>query len=257
MSTRTIRSIASVAAVAAGLAALLAGCSTPTAAGPAPAAVAEAESPAPSTDAATCPNEYGGSCLGALEAGEYETTTFDPTITYRVPDGWFNAEDLPGNFWLYLQEDAKGQSSPRGGSYLGIYRNVHAAAIDCAEEWQDGVGTAPADLVAWYRSVPGLIVSEPLPVTVGGLAGLQVDLALKEGVETCDYGGNPGLPLIIGDGVSDLHHVILEEMDVRLVILEHGEGNVTLEITNVREQRSAEEFRAQLQPIIDSLLFAS
>jgi hypothetical protein len=62
------------------------------------------------------------------------------------------------------------------------------------------------------------------------------------------------MALIIGDGVSSLHHVVLEGMDVRLVLLEWGDGNVTLEITNVRERHSAEEFRSQLQPIIDSLV---
>jgi hypothetical protein len=30
---------------------------------------------------------------------------------------------------------------------------------------------------------------------------------------------------------------------------------VTLEITNVKEQHSAEEFRSMLRPIIDSLVF--
>ncbi|MEI5584322.1 MULTISPECIES: hypothetical protein [unclassified Agromyces] len=257
MSTRTVRPIASAAACGTALAMLLAGCSSPRAesAAESPAPAAAAESPTPSTDATTCPNPHGGSCLGPLEAGEYETTTFDPTISYRVPEGWFNSEDLPGNFWLFLEEDAEVQSSARGGSYLGVYTNVHAAALDCGEGWEDGVGTTPADLVAWYQSMPGLTVSEPVPASVGGLDGLQVDLALEDGVEACDFGGNPGLPLIIGDGVSDLHHVILEDMDVRLVLLEWGEGNLTLEITNVREQRSAEEFRSQLQPIIDSLVF--
>jgi hypothetical protein len=49
--------------------------------------------------------------------------------------------------------------------------------------------------------------------------------------------------------------VILHDLDVRLVLLEWGAGNVTLEITNAKVQHSAEEFRSQLQPIIDSLVF--
>ena len=56
-------------------------------------------------------------------------------------------------------------------------------------------------------------------------------------------------------GVSQLHHVILPELDLRLVILGWRDGNVTLEITNVKEQHNADEFRAALQPIIDSLEF--
>ena len=55
--------------------------------------------------------------------------------------------------------------------------------------------------------------------------------------------------------MSSLHHVILPELDVRLALLNWQNGNVTLEITNVKEERSADDFRSQLQPIIDGLVF--
>ncbi|RZS64524.1 hypothetical protein EV187_2911 [Agromyces ramosus] len=248
------RTAASGALVAAAFIALLSGCSSPSSDAAAPSSGPAVDgSGSNSSGASFCPNPHGGSCLGPLTAGEYRTTTFEPQIDYTVPDGWTNFEDLPGNFWLFQQQDS--QESARGGSYLGIYSNIHAAAIDCREAWQDGVGITPTELVDWYQSVPGLIVSEPLPVTVGGLEGLQVDLSLEPGVATCSFDGNVGIPLIIGDGVSDLHHVILHDLDVRLVLLEWGDGNVTLEITNAVAQHSPEEFRSQLQPVIDSLVF--
>jgi hypothetical protein len=56
---------------------------------------------------------------------------FQPAITYTVPPGWRNMEDLPGNFWLYRASDP--QEGAVGGSYLGIYQNARAAAISCAE----------------------------------------------------------------------------------------------------------------------------
>ena len=87
------------------------------------------------------------------------------------------------------------------------------------------------------------------------MEGLQIDLGLQPGVNTCSYGPYQGIPLIIGNGVSSLHHVILNELDLRLVILGWRTGNVTLEITNVHQQHTAEEFRIALQPIIDSLQF--
>jgi hypothetical protein len=240
---------------------LLAGCS-PSDAGTAPRspAVRAADSVTPSASGppdgqATCPNPHGGNCLGPLEPGQYQTATFQPAITYTVPAGWTNFEDLPGNFWLFQQEDE--QEGALGGSYLGIYQNIHAAAINCDEAWEEGIGTTPTELVAWYQSVPGLVVSEPKSVNVGGLDGLQIDLGLEPGVDTCRYDTYEGIPLIIGDGVSDVHHVILPELDLRLVILGWRDGNVTLEITNVKEQHSADEFRAVLQPIIDSLEFES
>lgn len=238
---------------------LLAGCS-PTDANsaassatslPAGSRPAASDSLAPTT---TCPNPHGGTCRGPLEPGRYQTTTFQPAITYTVPDGWTNDEDLPGNFLLFLEQDS--QQGTVGGSYLGIYQNVHAAAINCDETWQEGVGTTPEAMVAWYQSVPGLIVSEPQRVDVGGIAGLQIDLSLKQGVDTCRYDTHEGIPLIVGNGVSELHHVILHELDVRLVMLNWQGGNITLEITNVKEQHSAEAFRTALQPITNSLEFA-
>ena len=254
MFMRKAEAVASASLVSVALIALLSGCSSPSSGaadpGTTPAAVDSGPSAATSS---YCPNSHGGSCLGPLPAGEYRTTTFEPQLTYTVPDGWTNMEDLPGNFWLYQQRDS--QEGARGGSYLGIFSNVHAAAIECVEAWQDGVGITPAELASWYQTVPGLTVSEPLAVTVGGLDGLQVDFSLEPGAGTCSFDGNAGIPLIMGDGVSSVHHVILEGADVRLVLLEWGDGNVTLEITNVPEQHSAEEFRSQLQPIIDSLVF--
>ena len=219
------------------------------------AASSASSSPPATTESAGCPNPHGGSCLGDLDPGIYKTSTFKPQVTYTVPAGWTNFEDLPGNFWLFQQQD--GQDGDLGGSYLGIYQDVNAAAIDCGEGAQEGVGTTPTELVAWYQSIPGMIVSNPTKVTVGGLQGLQIDLDLQPGADTCSYGPYKGIPLIIGNGVSSLHHVILDELDLRLVILSRGTGNVTLEITNVHEQHTAEEFRAALQPIIDSLEFQS
>lgn len=252
MVTRTPALVASVPLVTT-LVALLAGCSPPTsgAAPSGPPAVSEAPSSATGSE---CPNAHGGTCLGPIPAGEYRTTTFQPQTSYTVPDGWTNFEDLPGNFLLFHQQDT--QDGALGGSYLGIYSNVHAAAISCAETAQSEVGTTPAELIAWYQSVPGLIVSEPLAVTVGGLDGHQIDLSLEPGVDTCTWDVYAGIPLIVGDGVSQLHHVIFPELDVRLILLESPDGNLTLEVTNTKEQHSAEEFRALLQPIIDSLVFA-
>ncbi len=255
MSTSNAGAAASASLVFAAFLLLLAGCSSPSSGAPSstPSAVVGSDSPS-ATDHPPCPNPHGGSCLGRLAAGDYQTTTFNPQLSYTVPDGWTNMEDLPGNFWLYLQVDEAAQSTPRGGSFLGIYSNVHAAAIDCREAWQNGIGTAPAELVSWYQSVPGLTVSDPVEVSVGGLDGLQIDLGLQEGV--CVIDDVRGTPLIMGDGVSEFHHGIGEGMDVRLVFLEwEDDGNITLEITNVHEQHTAAEFRAQLQPIVDSLVF--
>src|SRR6266550_6198677 len=63
-----------------------------------------------SNPSSSCPNGNGGKCLGPVEAGTYSTVEFRPQITYRVPSGWANYEDLPGNFLLV----------PPGGNLPGV-----------------------------------------------------------------------------------------------------------------------------------------
>jgi hypothetical protein len=204
---------------------------------------------------APCPNPHGGNCLGPLPAGEHKTSTLRPAVTYTVPAGWTNFEDRPGNFLLFKQADP--QDGTVGGSYIGIYQDVRAAAVDCTENRQPNVNSEPADLITWYRSIPGLVVSVPKHVTVGGLSGLQIDLSLKPDDDTCTLDGLSGVPLIVGGGISQLHHVLLDGLNVRLLILDWSKTNVIIEITNLKDQHTADEYRAEVRPIIDSLKFQS
>lgn len=248
-------------ATTAAVAALLAACTAAeeeTGAGPEPAtgsAGATRTAPAVPAQNEECTNPKGGTCLGLLEPGEYRTTTFRPGLGYAVPtDEWTNLEDLPGQVWFYRYEDRR--PGLVGWSYFGIYRDVRAAAIDCTEAPQEGVGLTPEELVAWFRSVPGLVVSEPKRVSIGGLEGLQIDLDLEPGVVTCRYGRHTGIPLTVRGQNAHLHHVLLHGVDVRLAILAWEDGNIALEITNVRDQHTAAEYRAMTKPIIDSLEFS-
>ncbi len=60
-----------------------------------------------------------------------------------------------------------------------------------------------------------------------------------------------------GDGgVSQLHHVPLPEMTMRLIVLDWNATNVAIEITSVDEQTSAEAYAAAVAPIVASLQFA-
>jgi hypothetical protein len=241
-------------------AAAVAGCSSDSdprvasAASPETTAASTGDATPPAAYQPTCPNPYGGRCLGPLEPGTYRTRVFEPGIRYTVPDGWVNAEDLPGNFLLHREDDP--QDGFTGGSYLGIYADIRAPHA-CKEAWADGVGHTPAALAQWYVDHPGLAASEPRPVEVGGLEGLMVDVPLAEDWKgRCPWSqGNPVVPVIIGGGASDLFHVSLREIDVRLILLEWKDANLTIEVTNVHEQHSQREWLAMVEPILDSLEF--
>jgi hypothetical protein len=195
----------------------------------------------------TCPNSHGGACLGSLDAGSYATSTFNPQITYTVPEGWANLEDLPGNFLLQKTNDLR---------YLGVYQNVRAPA-ECAEAWAEGVEGGVADLTEWYTTHPGLTTTEPEAVTIGGLDGVFIDISLEPSWNvTCPYSqGQPVVPFIIGNGTSELHHVILPGFEERLYLLEWNQGNVAIEVGS--EGQPLDQYLTEVLPIIESLNFGS
>ena len=200
---------------------------------------------APPSAVDRCPFDDGGTCLGAIPAGTYTTATFQPSITYTVPGGWVNGEDLPGNFLLQLEGDTR---------YLGIYRDA-TAPLESAEAPAPGVGTSVEAWSDWLTAHPGLVTTEPQPVTVGGLDGVYLDIGLDpDWTVTCPYSeGQPVVPFIIGGGISSLHHVILPGFEERLYLLDYNDGNVAIEIGP--EGTSLPEYLELVEPIIDHLQF--
>ncbi len=204
----------------------------------------------------TCPNPHGGVCLGPLDAGTYSTSSFEPKFSYTVPAGWANGEDLPGNVLLSRSDDP--EEGIWGRSYIGVYQNVRAPAL-CAEEAQRGVGTSAAELAAWYRTVPGLQVLRDAPVTVGGLSGIALDLRVSDKWRSpCPLDGViHAVPVIIGGGVSELHHVIGSPLEMRLFLLDWKGGNVAIEVTTVLGQHSLMDYlgKAGAGAVVNTIKF--
>ena len=53
------------------------------------------------------------------------------------------------------------------------------------------------------------------------------------------------IPVIIGGGVSDLHHVLGAPLEMRLILLDWEEGNVAIEVTAARQQHSLMDFSGE------------
>jgi hypothetical protein len=64
--------------------------------------------------------------LGALSAGTYSSSVFQPAITYRVPAGWGNFEDLPGNLLLIPPGGKLSGVDPGTSDYVGVYPRIEA-----------------------------------------------------------------------------------------------------------------------------------
>ena len=111
-------------------------------------------------------------CQGRLEPGAYRSTVLDH---HRLRD------QVPGWTWDYWRA-ASGSSpirlttkisTPRGDLLPDAPPSRRKTARRSEEP---GVGRSAGELVAWLESAPGLAVSEPTPVTVGGLDGVRLDL---------------------------------------------------------------------------------
>jgi hypothetical protein len=231
---------------------------SPAEASPSPTTPGAASSSARATaSAATCPNpvEFGGACLGYLAAGTYSTELFEAGLTYTVPDGWGNFEDLPGNFLLVPPGGELEGVNADTTDFIGVYDGVAAASANCDEVPEPDVGAGSESMAEWYASHAGLSMTEPHAVTMGGLEGVVTDITLAEGyTETCPFSasGEPLVPLIIGTGPAGLHHVVTGSFTARLYLLAARTGEIiAIEVID----HPGGETLDQLTEVVESMEF--
>ncbi len=208
------------------------------------AACGSAVSPAP-TPAPT-------SARVAVPAGAYATTAFMPTITYTLPDGWLIAGDGPAYFVL----------QPVTSDVIGIhvFRSPLPASqdVDCPITAAPGIGTTAKDLVDWIRARPGLTAGDPVALTMGGLVGLQVDVAIVTGwVASCPFAnGLPTVPLFVSPTDAGFRWVIAGSERLRLRVLDvPGKGTVVVDIDDF-DGSLMDAFLPVATPIVESMRFA-
>jgi len=104
----------------------------------------------------------------ALRPGEYRTEEFEPSFSFRVSEGWKNSPPEAFDISLLGQET--------GG--LGSV-NVQPV-YELSKSGRPIVVNAPKDLVGWLEHHPYLKTSDPEPISVGGVKGLQLDVAVAK-----------------------------------------------------------------------------
>lgn len=187
----------------------------------------------------------------ALAAGTYTSRAFQPAVTFTVPDGWFNPSDSANFFSL----------QPVANQLIGIhlFRDPLPASQDpsCPTTSEPGVGSTSVAFVTWLRSLPGLSVGPPQIVTIGGLRGTQVDVALADGwTQSCPFAnGLPTVPLFVSaDG--QLRWVAVGTERLRLAFLDvPGGGTVVVDI-DAFDGAYWDQLLAAAIPIVNSFDFA-
>ena len=210
------------------------------------------ETPAPE-QAASCAEPDSGTCLGELEAGTFTTQSLTPQLTYTVGDAWENTYDTAGVF-LLLPPGRDQQGADAGtADYLGVYHAAAVAAADCSPATEAGVGLEPRAIVEALSDRAGLETSEPRQVDVGGLTGLMINIEMsqkgKQGCSIPELGRV--IPLIVGVGQAHFGRVQAANMQTRLYVLEFGQENVVVEVSDVGADSAAFDY----QRVVDSMRF--
>ena len=201
-------------------------------------------------------------CEGPLEPGEYRWTFSDPTIDFTIPSSGWSWRYGGGGFELI----ADGTPPPlHEGLYIadGIYllHDPTIASQDCEESSEPGVGHSVSDLVAWLETAPGLVVSEPTPVTVGGFEGVELDIEIDpEWKRPCFFSQDlPAVPLLFNGSapLGGYHWAIVPEQSLRWFILDSEDGVV---IVNLEDDPGGDlphdEFLQTGGEIVDSFVFS-
>lgn len=198
----------------------------------------------------TCGNPDGGPCLGALRAGTYTTERFEPGLTYTMPDGWRNTSDLEGEVGFLAPGYSLEGVDAGGSEYIVVFTSVRAENRKCstlaqAESDEPGVARTPEAMTAEFQARPGLVTTDPEPVTIGGLSGLVMDISMApDWTGTCFYTDEPGVQLIGGVPPSEFDHGIDRGMTMRLYLLARGATTLAIEISDYSDGAHLDEYSA-------------
>jgi hypothetical protein len=187
----------------------------------------------------------------ALPAGTYASAAFQPPVTYTLPQGWWRPSDTAG--YMTLQ--------PVGSDVAGIhlFRDPLPASQDatCPKSPEPGVGTGSIALATWIRALPGLAVSNPRIVTIGGLRGTELDVAIAPGWTTsCSYAnGLPTVPLFVRDNGQTVWTIAGTER-LRLDLLDVPGGGTVVVDVDAFVGSAWDQLLAAANPIVQSFVFA-
>jgi hypothetical protein len=189
-----------------------------------------------------------------LDPGTYQSENFLIPISVTVPAGWEIFEDEPGHFGL----DVVAHPEPP----VLIIRDVAASALGCVEAADDGVGTSAAVIAETLANRDGIVASEPEPVSIGGLDGVVVDVALDPSwTQGCPFSdGEPTVSTLIGNAGASAEFFwgVMADSSQRIYLLDvdeaRGGGNLLVMVETCCGV-APEERIAESTPVVESLRF--
>jgi hypothetical protein len=176
--------------------------------------------------------------------------------------------EAPGLAWSYSGTYPAGWEAVDGGfgrsdsAYIEVLADRSVMAADCELRPEAGVGSSASDIVGALAARDGLGTSNLATVTVGGLSGQQIDLAIAPGwTGSCPWWDDPAKPVVPLVGTFDdqhywLYNAVTSGEQFRYLVLDVPDGrNVLVAVVAAEPDR----LQAILEPameIVSHLEFA-
>jgi hypothetical protein len=181
----------------------------------------------------------------ALRPGTYRSEEFKPSLSFHVGKGWSSSPLEASDILEITRGQTTGMNFSNAQEVYKPTKTGSAIVVD-----------APKDMVAWLQQHPYLQTSQPEPVTVGGVKGVEFDV----GVGDLPKGYNPTCSSIIDNpNCVDLVRLstgeelfVAEGYPVRVIVLEDVEGE-TVTIGFFSPASEFEEFVPEAQKVIDTV----
>jgi hypothetical protein len=188
----------------------------------------------------------------ALAPGEYRTEEFEPSFSFRVGKGWEN--NPPEAYDVLLL----GQKT--GGLGAANVQRVY----EPSKSGTPIVVHTPKDLVGWLEHHPYLKTSDPKPVSVGGVEGQQVDVAVANDLPG-DYHSGLCSPIADVEECVDLfrvstHHspiFVSGSDELRLIVLQNELSGQTVALGYASRSTYFDKFAPEAQKVIDTVKWKS
>ncbi len=156
-----------------------------------------------------------------LSLGEYRTEEFKPSASFRVGKGWLTS---PPEDSGVLQLEYGETAGLAFTNVQGFFKPTESGTTHVLEP--------PEDLADWFQQHPYIKTSEPEPITVGGVKGVEFDLTLAEDLPK-DYASECGadcVDLLSAQGSGHpiayegdkTHYVVLEDVKGATVTIDYG-----------------------------------
>ena len=224
------------------------------------------QSAAPETEASTTED---AASPGAPPEKVYNTKVFEPafsfTASFNAPeeadtdmspeaavDLSLEAADFLSMFFVTEEQRALGPNATDSGPRALTFSNVKEV-FDPSRPAEKVAVPAPEDMIAWLREHPNLEAGEPVPVTVGGVSGTQLDVEVSSVLR--DYPEGCPVPCVNAwprsDERGEREFVFFLGDKGRHIVL-NVEGETVIVSIEAPEEKF-EEFLPEAQEVLDTV----